>query len=510
MIPGPNERSKMTETNAAKIIPTAEQHLIYEEFRTGTENVIVEAYAGVGKTTTMVTGVRYAPEKNILFTCFNVKIREAGNRKLKELGITNAKFQNLHSIGMQTVGRFWEGVKVGENFERQNNLTNAVCGGTVPDAIKRIVSKLHTLSREMVPHATQASELFDLAVQFECDPDDSWADKGYDLNFVCRKAVEAMEIAAANKPVDGFIDFSDMIFLPVRNNWLSKIYDMVIVDEAQDLTVAKLEIAQGVCRGRIFIVGDRNQAIYGFAGADTDSLSRLARELNAKTLRLTKTFRCGKAIVAQAQAFVPDFEADVNNGDGEVLDLDSAKLVEFAGPGDFILSRMNAPLVSFAMRLLRAGKRTRIAGRDIGKTLISLIKKFRARSIPELLKSISAWQTKESARLKAKYADKLDSPAYQTRLDAIADQAAMLSEIAESCKGINEVETKVTMLFTDVDGLGDKGVITCSSVHKSKGLEAERVLVLTDTLRDWDQEEKNIQYVAITRAIKTLVYVRGL
>lgn len=471
--------------------------------------MIVEAYAGVGKTTTMVTGVRFAPEQNILFTCFNKKIEVAGNAKLKQLGITNAKFQTLHSIGARTVYRFWEGVNVCENFERQTNLTNAVCGGAAPDAIKRLVSKLHTLGREIVPHAMHGEELFDLAVQFECVPDEQWEEQGFDLNYVCRMSVEAMKLAAEKKPADNLIDFSDMIFLPVRNKWLAKTYDMVIVDEAQDLTIAKLEIAQGVCRGRIFIVGDRNQAIYGFAGADTDSLSRLSLQLNAKVLRLTKTFRCGKAIVTEAQAFVPDFEADDNNGDGEVLDLDASKLVETAGPSDFVLSRMNAPLVSIAMRLLRAGKRTRIAGRDIGKGLINLIRKFRARSIPELLQRISGWQKKESDRLKAKYTGKLDSPAYTTRLEAIADQAAMLSEIAETCKNVEEVSDKITALFTD-DGLGDKGVITCSSVHKSKGLEAERVFVLMDTLRDFNQEELNIRYVAITRAIRTLVYVRGL
>jgi len=472
--------------------------------------VVVEALAGVGKTTTAVTGVQYAPEANILFTCFNVKIRDAGNAKLKQLGITNAKFQNLHSIGMQTVCRFWEGIRVGENFERQNNLTNAVCGGTAPDAVKRLVSKLHTQAREMVPHATKAEELFDLAVNFECVPDETWERQGFDLNYVCLKAVEAMAIACANKPADGCIDFSDMIFLPVRNGWLAKVYDMVIVDEAQDLTVAKLEIAQGICKGRLFIFGDRNQAIYGFAGADTESLGRLQGVLNAKVLRLTQTFRCGKAIVAEANQFVPTFRAADTNHEGEVLNLGAEKLVGEAGPGDFILSRTNAPLVSVAMRLLRNGKRTRIVGRDIGKGLVALVRKLKARSVPDFLMKINAWEKKESERLKAKYMGKLDSPAYLSRLGAIVDQASMLSNIADGAKNVDQVVTRVEDLFVDVNSLGDEGVITCSSVHKAKGLEARRVFVLADTLRDFNQEEKNIHYVAVTRAIETLVYVRGL
>jgi len=500
----------MTETNVAKIIPTEEQSAIYDEFRDGTDNVIVEALAGVGKTTTAVSGVRFAPERNILFTCFNVKIRDAGNAKLKQMGITNAKFQNLHSIGMQAVGRFWEGVHVGENFERQNNLTNAICGGTAPDAIKRLVSNLHTLGREIVPHAVRAEELFDLAIEFECAPDESWEHQGYDLNYVCRSAVACMELAAKQKPADGFIDFSDMIFLPVRNGWLTKTYDMVIVDEAQDLTVAKLEIAQGVCKGRMFIFGDENQAIYGFAGADTKSLSRLKTVLNAKVLRLTKTFRCGKAIVAEMQKFVPDFCAADSNHDGEIVDLGIEKLITEAGPGNFILSRMNAPLVSIAMRLLRNGKRTRILGRNIGKGLVALVRKLKARSVPDFLSKLNNHAKREAERLKAKYTDKLDSPAYLSRLGAIVDQAEMLSSLADGAKNVDEITARVEALFVDVEKLGDEGVITCSSIHKAKGLEARKVFVLAETLRDYNREEINLQYVAGTRAIETLVYVRGL
>jgi superfamily I DNA/RNA helicase len=50
-------------------------------------------------------------------------------------------------------------------------------------------------------------------------------------------------------------------------------------------------------------------------------------------------------------------------------------------------------------------------------------------------------------------------------------------------------------------------MITCSSVHKAKGLEADKVFVLEDTLRYHSIEEENIVYVAITRAKKSLVFV---
>jgi superfamily I DNA/RNA helicase len=267
------------------------------------------------------------------------------------------------------------------------------------------------------------------------------------------------------------------------------------------MTTAQLEIAQGVCRGRICVVGDDRQAIYAFRGADSASLDRLKMELNAVELGLTTTYRCGKSIVREAAALVPDFTAGSNNPEGEVITMLTKKMFAEASTGDFILSRLNAPLVSTAMRLLRAGKRTRIAGRDIGAGLKTLIRKFRARSINELVTRISAWEEKEIKRLTA--------AKREARIEGVRDQAEMLISLTENAKSVSDVEDRIEALFTD-DGLGQAGVITCSSVHRSKGLEANRVFVLRDTLRNHNQEELNIVYVAITRAKATLVMVSNL
>jgi superfamily I DNA/RNA helicase len=154
------------------------------------------------------------------------------------------------------------------------------------------------------------------------------------------------------------------------------------------------------------------------------------------------------------------------------------------------------------MSLLKAGKRTRIAGRDIGGGLKTLVRKFKARSVPEFLTRVSAWEEREVKRLVAAKRD-------ESKIEAIHDQASMLCSLSEEAKNVDEITTRIDALFTD-DGLGDKGLVMCSSVHRAKGREASRVFVLRDTLRTGSVEEDNISYVAITRAKLSLVYVIGI
>src|SRR5690606_782336 len=120
-----------------------------------------------------------------------------------------------------------------------DQLVEAVCGQQSPDPLKRLVGKLCTKVRELAPFATAADEVYDIALQFDCEPDNGWKEDGFDLHWVCDKAIEATELAAARKPTVG-IDFADMLFLPLRNKWLRPVYDLVVIDEAQDMTLVQL------------------------------------------------------------------------------------------------------------------------------------------------------------------------------------------------------------------------------------------------------------------------------
>ncbi len=463
------------------------------------EHLVVRARAGTGKTTTIVEGVNRAPELSILVCAFNKRIAEALNQRISN---PKAEAKTLHSVGYAAIRRQWRGVPVAKMSERADSLTDAVCAKDTPRPIRRLISQLHTKARDMMPLEASVEKMTQLALFFDYVPDEGWTQ--YRLEYVVQMARAAMAQAAHADPDYRIgIDFADMIFLPLAWGLLTKDYDLVVVDEAQDLTVAQLEIAQRICNGRICVVGDDRQAIYGFRGADSGSLDRLKRELQAAELPLTTTYRCCQEVVKRAQRLVPDLLAGPTNPEGVVDGLEGLDaLLEAAEAGQFILSRLNAPLVGITLGLLRKGKRARMAGRDIGVGIQSVIKKLHASSIEDMGVKLTAWEAKNVTR----YA----SFGQLELVDRTRDQASMIRAFAESSDTLGDLQNRVDWLFTDEHDERDQ--ILCSSVHKAKGLESQRVYILQESFyrRGNSQEEDNCAYVAWTRAISHLTLVTGI
>lgn len=476
-----------------------QQGAIFNWFEAGDGNLIVRARAGTGKTTTIIEGVKRAPEPTILMAAFNKRIAEELSARIPS---NNVEAKTLHSIGFMIVREYWSGVRIARDTrDRELGLARETCGKDVPETIIKLVGKLHTKAREINPLAKDGEALLPLAEQFECEPEAFWHHQGFGLQFICESAYEAMQLAAEERPKTG-IDFADMIYLPLKKNWAIGKFDMVVVDEAQDMTIAQLDLARKVLieGGRMCVVGDDRQAIYGFRGADSSSIDRLKKELSAKELGLTVTYRCGHSIVKRAQEIVPDIEPHRDSPVGSIIATDVDKLIDLAKPGDFILSRLNAPLAGVCMQLIREGKRAEIAGRDIAAGLKSLMRKVGkgAKSVDDFIANLQAWETREVARLLALK--------FETRVQMIQDQAETLQVLCEGAETVAEVEKRLDTIFSD-DGPNTQRIL-CSSVHKAKGLEADRVFLLDWTFRGGKhKEEDNICYVAVTRAKSLLCYV---
>ena len=110
----------------------------------------------------------------------------------------------------------------------------------------------------------------------------------------------------------GLIDFDDMPLLSLRalveHEWLREAikakYPILVVDEYQDLGRALHQMVMGLCIStgiRLFAVGDVDQSIYGFTGADPRLLKRLSERDDMETIQLSLNYRCGSEIVRASQ-----------------------------------------------------------------------------------------------------------------------------------------------------------------------------------------------------------------
>ncbi len=93
----------------------------------------------------------------------------------------------------------------------------------------------------------------------------------------------------------------------------------------------------------------------------------------------------------------------------------------------------------------------------------------------------------------------------------INDQYECIESLMDGVSTVPELIARIDSLFGDTPPGGDNRTITLSSIHKAKGLEAERVYLLQDTLYPGGDktriEEANLEYVGVTRAKRTLVMV---
>ena len=485
---------------------SGQQDKIFSWFRSGRGNLVVRARAGTGKTTTILEGINHAPEGNILLCAFNKRIAEELTAKLKN---PKAKAKTLHGVGNRFVNLNWQGVKL--DNERGLRLAKRALAETMgkmePDRNHTyMVMQLAAKGKGACPFP-QPGQLQDLALEFDLVPEEEDARKGFTLEVLERAASKAMDLAATFK--DGTIDFDDMIFVPVRNKWYRGWHDLVVVDEAQDMNAAQLILAQGVCKriGRIVVVGDDRQAIYGFRGADSGSIDRLKSELKATELGLTITYRCPKLVVDMAQKIVPDYQAAPTAPQGTIQEMPYEKVVDVAEAGDFILSRKNAPLASCVLKLLRAGKKAKIEGRETGRQLLNLIKKLgNNRSLTQFVGALDKWCERELEKLAELINEGKKSA--EVRADFIRDQYDTIIALTEGLATVQELSDRVASLFQDDAPRHE--VVVLSSVHRAKGLEAERVFLIESSFIQSNHiEEKNIRYVAVTRSKNTLVLLQA-
>lgn len=461
------------------------QTVIFEDISKGTGNTQVDSYAGTGKSTTIVEGFYHVPAKKSSLMCAFAKPIQTELEKKAPEGV---EVLTLHSLGFRASKKVFP--KVGRPDDKGEKLWGFIKAerGEDPETydVRENLAKAVGLAKGYL--AERPDEIDAIMDRHDID--------------TCGESREGF-ITSVIKVMNGCkkdtnrMDFDDMIWFPNVHNVPVNKYDFVFIDEAQDLNLAQINLAlmSAGTNGRIISVGDERQAIYGFRGADSNAIQNIVTRCNSKRLTLSVTYRCAKSIVALAQQFVPNLEAAPNAEEGLVTDLSEQKMEEMARPGDFILSRTNAPLIRWCLALLKAGTPANIQGKDLGKSMISLIKKSKAKDVDAFLGWLAEYEAMEVERL---IKSKREPSVLQDKMDC-------LRALCEGVKELDGVKANINKLFYDG---GDTNRVILSTTHKAKGLERDRVFMLTDTYKPGKNiEEDNLTYVAYTRAKKELYLV---
>jgi DNA helicase-2/ATP-dependent DNA helicase PcrA len=514
------------EKKTATIQYSRYQQAIFDAVAAGEKALVVAACPGSGKTTTSKELIRFLPaDSSVLALAFNHDAAAQLGAKIKDMlsemiaagqSAPRVDSRTIHSLGNATLTT--AGLKSSVKTNKYRNLCrdyfkerDIAAPGIVPNLAKLIDMIRLTLS------TTDEKSLIKLINRFEIDldPDDA------EIWPIILSAVPAiLKAGIAQCQYDKVIDYTDMIWLPEVLNLQPKRYDYVLVDEAQDLSPAQRALALKARKsnGAFIAVGDRRQAIYGFAGASLRSIDEIIEATGARELPLSICYRCPTTVVDLAASIYPGIEPAPGAPAGIVEHITPDKVEMLVQPGDLILCRLTAPLVEMCLSLLRQGKRATVRGRDLGATFTALleqVQKFQGNKHPltmhNLTESVRNYLTRQIEILSLHAEDnELKISSLEDKIDTLL----ALHEAYAAQAGRHSIEGFMAYI-TDFFKEDKDAQIVLSTGHRAKGLEYPRVFILQSDKLPHPKartpealtQEYNLMYVMYTRAMQALYLV---
>ena len=476
------------------------------EHRVSAGALQIEAVAGSGKTFTVTQLTHIIPESaKAVSLAFNKRNADDLAKKMPE----HIESKTINALGW-AVCRY----RIGKHIKVERNKTRNLIRQHLPSEAEEIISDILNIVAKAKAHGliplgrptpngtyeATRERWQTLADRYDIYPDlNGGATESTFYDWAERILAEGLDLTDE-------MDFDDQLYMPVALDLACWGYDWLIVDEAQDVSHVQRTLLRKFTKKstKVIAVGDTHQAIYGFRGADSQSMANLRRVFNMDQLPLSICYRCPRKVVEIAQQYVPHIEASEEAEDGEVLHPNAWDVHSFSDT-DLIICRNTAPLIELAYKCIAEGKKVHVMGREIGPGLVNVIKKAGGKyhatlTVDELQPRLARWA--ERMRKLAKEDE--------SKLAAVQDKLDCISVLSAECETGGDVIKAIQRIFDD-----KAGGTTLATIHKAKGAEAPRVFILEPSLlmpewvkQDWQrQQEKNLAYVAVTRALETLVYL---
>lgn len=448
-------------------------------------------------------------KKKCIFLAFNKSVKEEIEGKL--VGYPNCTVKTVHGLGYSMLCGYMDEQPVVDEFKYNTYLRH----------------NINELSTAILKDKKEIDEYCDNIIQLLEFSRMNLAQSKNEIKKIANEysiPTEQDEVAVVlqllkwGKNNLTTVDFTDLVWLPYELDIPPKQnkYDWIFNDEAQDYSVAYVKLFHRCFkRGTRFVsCGDEFQSINQFAGASEQAFNTMISMPNTQVFDLPMSYRCDKAIIKEANTFVPDIISRPNAGMGLVKH--DTRLAELRD-GDLGLARTNAIIFKAYARLIKMGKACYVKGNDDDKNkLLATIKKY---SVGEVLaKNFESDglfprmydnMINERNNLVKSGLDIIDAINSQ-HIQTIYDTISSLVTISDGCETTTDLVNKINKIYSH----SDTG-ICLSTIHKAKGLEAENVHIFCRSTMPQKyakttsemQQERNLIYVSITRAKHKLCYV---
>jgi superfamily I DNA/RNA helicase len=460
---------------------------------------------GTGKTRRLLNNVqRYSdigvPLNKIGYFAFTRKAAgEARDRFLKvktELTKKDIRyFQTLHSLAFNTLGLKEENVMQELNYK--------VIGETCGIQIKYASYETNNWNGIFSSDSEYLS-MINLARVREISVMDQ-LDRNEHLSRIERDKLDAIEQEINSyKKVFGLIDFTDMIqkFL---DKGVSPKFDVIFVDEAQDLSLIQWSMIKKIEKDTncdVWVAGDDDQAIFGWAGADVDSfINWEAQEIPLKQSERVPTIIQKKAldVIDRIQENRIDKEYFPKAESGEIFERYKLSDIDMSKGDWLILTRTKSLLKPVITFLKKKGFFFNTAqGNSIGKSLYEDIQNWsklqKKIELPEIQVQRIRERIEGSMNLSLKWYD-------------------VFNKLTDS------QITYMKLLLLNSENPTEDARIKVSTIHGAKGGEATNVvLFLNETANTIkgakksaakQDEEYRVWYVGITRTMKNLYLIKS-
>ena len=270
--------------------------------------MLVLAGAGSGKTRVLTNRIAYLIEngvriENILAITFtNKAAKEMKDRVMKLIGMDAKSIQisTFHSLGLRIIK---------ENYARLGYKSNFVIldSDDTLTVVKKIMKDLN-----LNPKFYNARDIRNKisSAKNEMMGPQEYAKVEFDRNII------AVYESYNNKLlINNSVDFDDLLILPIKLfrmypdvlKYYQDKYKYVLIDEYQDTNEAQYIFTKMLCNNHknIFVVGDNDQAIYAFRGANYKNILNFEKDYpNAKVILLEENYRSTQNILDAANSVI--------------------------------------------------------------------------------------------------------------------------------------------------------------------------------------------------------------